>query len=72
MTTNQITAAPETDYAIRKVTELRGIASGMFDLPATQETLKEAREIYLAESIALNQAPLIEAEAQKQRQISHQ
>lgn len=68
-TTAAAAAAADIEYAIRKVSDLRAQAASMFDLPATQEALKDTLENQLAESIKLNQAPVLEAEAQKQRQV---
>lgn len=71
MTAQQVTPnASDNDYAIRKVTHLRAECQAMFDLPATQETLRDALRNHLAEAQRINQAPVLEAEAQKERQAS--
>jgi hypothetical protein len=70
MTTTQ-TAAPNDCYAVRKVGELEAAMVAEFDKPETQETLKDARENYLAESIALNQAQAERNTQRQQQTVTH-
>ena len=69
MTTAQ--TASSDCYAIRKVNDLSEALAAEFDKPETQEILKDARENYLAESIALNQAANERLSQRQQQQLTH-
>ena len=71
MTTTNQTAASNDCYAVRKVGELEAAMVAEFDLPETQATLEDARDNYLAESIALNQAQAERNTQHQQQTIAH-
>jgi hypothetical protein len=71
MTTATQTAASDDCYAVRKVGELEAAMVAEFDLPDTQATLKDARDNYLAESIALNQAQAERNTQRQQQTVTH-
>jgi hypothetical protein len=68
---NNQASASDTCYAVRKVGELEAALVAEFDKPETQETLRDARENYLAESIALNQAASERLAQHQQQSIKH-
>jgi hypothetical protein len=70
MTTTQ-SAASNDCYAVRKVGELEAAMVAEFDLPDTQATLQDARDNYLAESIALNQAANERLAQRQQQHLTH-